>query len=676
MIYSINDPDEMGPGGVFNGHFGDDLYDPLLWRNFMPDLGRFGEATFTDPNVMAVFDLVQRAPEIRQTILNAPTVEVGFQQVYAEVLLPGGYLAQLGGRNVVSALRGVLGNVAITVGVLRRSRGNLKRSFNDPLVAVANSVDMLSNIVNSEYFQKAVEGIAYWPIIGWIIAIVAEILQTVVKISDYFAAKRLTKVTKDLARRFYLPMHDFGATGQEHETAYMHILLTALQSGAADILFRPAYGAKSADDLEAWPATDSYKHDGEDYRLADAWYVYLRGRSGSGGLGFLPGTARLILMDEFRTAGCGEGNVRNIGDHFVTVRATASYVWNVALQEGNPFCCAIDTRGMADAWADHAYAALVFAVESVSKGWSCDEAPWPSGPISIDTPDQDQAVCHPRRLGAYPGRDNTAGVCSSKGAKPRYGDKMPIPSRADHFDEYVWHITRLYWGRGPEQDSFPLPVRDPSKEWDPDTYHYQNMSSALAIGNMHDRQVAFIDSPDAFYVHPFAFDSSVGRRVVPFPALLDPGLRKRWERNITDFLVAPQIWRNVMLPDVPKIVVIDGEETVNPIYKILKDRGLPEEVHPGLGVGGMQIGIGPGYDVKPPEPPEQAGNSIRVTSVYTIPQGPQGPPPGGPGWTTGKKVLAGAAAAGAVVGLGALAYRRWGRGFIDLGAVRAKLQLR
>lgn len=576
MIYGAGNDIFRDIDGKFT--FVNDWHD---WENRLPEVG-FYQASQIDKAIGWAWpsDLVDA---------------VGAPNSQGQVNLGGveAMLQELGGRNVVSAIREATGTLAVTVGFLRGVRTSLSRLYEDPLKEAANYLDYFNEIINSDYFQQALDGLTMIPIVGWILRIVGEILRLVADISAAVAAAKQQQMDTALGARFYLPM--YGPQEQHaHETAEMQNLLRALDGYGATNIFRPRYIARSAADLEARRA----RYEGTVYRwndsqgnphetaVQDAFYIT---SSKGGGGGFIPGASSLLTTIEIRNGGCGTGWIRNIGDYLATVQATAGYVWQTILSPGPPMY-SVDTRNwIIDEWVDTMHSWIVYAVESVSRGWTCSETASP--PVWLPDKNRwsggDWEYCGPWNRGKT----------DCKRTK-HYGRKINLPSGVSHASELIDWLSRKYWGRGPRQDQFPVPAREgggcSENKHLADCFIYDNAVPVVALRNLRERQRAKLLSLDSFYVHPQKVEDTDQYR---FAAFADPELRDEWAQAITVMLNQSDDWRNVYMPDVPKD---------SPVRQILLDRGVPAD--PPAHQGPTQIaGATVLGDPEPPEPPEQAG---------------------------------------------------------------------
>lgn len=621
-VYSTN-------SGIFSGHFAS-LAEPTDWRDRLPGLS-LGNSMKIEG--FSFYDLGKEVAAggglgSENGMLTIPDLAVAT-------------LNRMGALNIVTAIRSAVGQVAITLGYWTDVSTSVSGIFEDPLSDAADVLDVLSGIINSDYFQQALDGVTWIPIVGWIIRIVAEILKVIVKVSDWVYKKRIEKMGRELTDRFLLPVFDMEYV-QDYQESKMHSLLLAVRLGQLETLFMPAYlsgghtkiggtdvgGYANWSNFEGLPAGhDSKSAGGDNYELATRWYLRTADPSG---FGFVPGTSSINGVLEFLVNRCG-AQPRSLGEFLPSVQTTAAYIWQNATRE-QPAAFSIRTDVVKEAWVNYVSSSLLFAIESLNKGYTCSE--------TADF-DSDREYCGPWNLGARDASRDGKMCKSTKGYRPNYGTKMTI-SGDGHADQYLDYLIQLFWGRGAQQTNFPLPVRDLNKDgqW-PDNFYYENMTVSTACDNLKERQLAMLKGPQAFFVHGEKNVNLDGRIVTPYPAIaLDEDMKDIWEKSVTEMLnQTPPGWlqQNVYMADVPK---------ESPLYNILKAKGVQEMPPKGPGFKiKMPGGMG---DVKPPKPPEQSGTGKGL---------PQRMPkkkkkPKDEGMSTGQKLAAGAA-------VGAAGYIAW-----------------
>lgn len=165
----------------------------LEWRSVLPGASEM-EALKVDPAIADAFrfgfnDLQALGDELAS--LNAGAE--GAENLIRNFIANGesGIAAlfnQMAAHDITTALRGVIGQVATTVGFTKTVMSQSVRNvYGEPLAGVMMGLQMANAIFESKLFQTALDGITWIPIVGWIIRIVLDILTLVAKIADQFA---------------------------------------------------------------------------------------------------------------------------------------------------------------------------------------------------------------------------------------------------------------------------------------------------------------------------------------------------------------------------------------------------------------------------------------------------------------------------------------------------------
>src|SRR5690606_9765952 len=141
VIYSIDQLHD--PGSVFKGQG----LDPLDWASRLPDLSVFGFRA--DPALSAD-------------------------------LWDGQQVAQLAMRNVASALRLAVGRVAVTQGFAGPQLPALSNLFRDSLDTLSAGLDLAKKILGSKAFSEALDGLGWIPYVGWVLEVIASVVELVV----------------------------------------------------------------------------------------------------------------------------------------------------------------------------------------------------------------------------------------------------------------------------------------------------------------------------------------------------------------------------------------------------------------------------------------------------------------------------------------------------------------
>ncbi len=627
-----------------------------VWKSIMPDAAAL-TVTQIDPSLggFGGFAEVESVGEDIANVLNlprgkSPTAEQITKIIIGQARSSGmNELISLANTDTIRALRGVIGNVAMTVGFTRNAmQGNVRNVFAEPLRTVAQALEMLNRVVNSEYFQKAVEGISWIPIVGWIIAIVAEILTLVANISARVRAKRITEMNMELAKMTRVPLlsadPDLQRAANEQQTKR---ILRWLETYELWMAFMPPYKYPSGSNVESSFAVqaardpkgdaDYIDENGDRVNLTQAWYL---GGPSFGG-GSVPGGLEMYSLLEF-LAGHGSAAPRTVGQYMVTARQMATQLWQLVLSSGEPALFTIDTDFHRRAWDDYVHALFVYGEQCVLKGFTMSRS---GRPCSGDHWCYDDAPSFCRR------RD--------------VGKVVKWPGGLDgvtHFPELVAWLTTEFWGRGPDKTNFPYDVRDRGKQWDPDNFYYQNTIYAEALRQLHEQQWSYLGGYEAMYVHPakefedtFTGTTQSAPRGI-FPALAnDSQLRKRWGETVTLILNDRDLWRQVNWQDVPAYRFWGQSPR-----EILRQK-WNNQASGWLTAGGQPPPVPGGpQDYPPPPPPALPGQNVTIARLAQL--GPREAPPGPP---TASKIMFGGSVAAAATAASMLIYNKVARVFFS-----------
>lgn len=646
-VFKSDDP-------VFQGYFAGQDVLPELWTDRMPYLGL---AKTLDADVASMrspdgFNLVDAQNAFEQT------VKSGVPDIFISPL--ANYMNTLGALNFVTSMRSVVAQVAVSVGYWSDAINTLEGVYRDDLNSLVSAIDLIEQIVNSEYFQQALDGIAWVPIVGWILKVIGEVVKLGIKINQNVMEERAVSMQTRLARRYRVPLIEPSAEYTEYQVRGM---LRAVRNSRATELFLPRYPAKSVADWEMVGAPKDYteKCDGKDFPLNLVWYMrskggYSRYRQG---FGLVPGTGELVQLLEFPVAQQQAKGViipevegiRSTGRFVPTARAIAGHTWQNALKE-NALMFAIDSDYIKARWDETLHAMLQFLIEDIIKGYTM---------FKSGRPHDQKADCgcwmngyrQGEKYGCRPKRYGKPANLKSWAEYHWWGVGPTHLAMANTHAQSMWnYIMRTFWGRGAQQNEFPLPVHDADQskfaQW-PDNFFFENTVYAAACDNMKARQKAVLLSPAAFYVHPYKNVRKEGSEdITPFPALAySAEMTELWKQSVKDMLNETSTqWliNNVALQDVP----IESTE----VYNALKAKGVKDK-KPKF-IGGT-VSAGPYGATKPPPPPEQSGlGRVEVMDVAGKLQNPNPPKGGSSKWTNNQKVLAATAAA---LSAGYVAYR-------------------
>ena len=545
-------------------------------------------------------------------------------------------IATMANFDTVRALRGMVGEVAQTVGFLRPTMAiGVRNVYAEPLKTIVQAIQVLNNVVNSEYFQKAVEGISWIPIVGWIIAIVAEILTIIANIAARVRSGRIGRMNAQLARRVHIPLMSADPDLQKaaNEIGVRNIL-AAVESYELWRVFLPPHRFPngSSDYVEAVAARDpEVSHDyvdenGDTVKLTQAWYL----RGPELGEGMQPGDLDLIRLIEFQT-GSGGAMPKTTGRFMVTARQMAAQLWQMVLSGGEPSLFSIPTRGVREHWDNYVHAMLEYNERCIQKGFTVSEAGYPCS---------SKHWCF----------DDTPSFCRRRDV----GKQVNWPGSVNHFYEFNVWLAQTFWGRGPTKEQFPYDVRDRNKEWDPDDFFYENTVYATALKQLREQQWSYVGDYSAMLVHPAQETLPNGSKVAPFPSLSeDAQLRSKWAETVTRILSSPALWRNVSWQDVPEYRY--GGQSPREILK----QKWNSQITGGLTSAPPPM-PGGAQDFPPPTPPSLPGLQTRLVNVAAF--GPDAALGRAPVPLASRVMFGGAVAAASAAG-GILLYNKHARVF-------------
>jgi hypothetical protein len=667
---SLNSPIFRDAGGELQ--FTKEMQNPSLFTTTMPG-ATFFDALQIDPAAVQSMDMSWAGGGIDAlgaSVANGLATAQSLQELIgSQAAGLVGEMQELAAIDVVQAMRAVVGQVATTVGFLPQTlnaHNGVRGTYLEPLRNVVVGLEIANKVINSEYFQQAVDAIAWIPIIGWIIKIVAEVLTLVLSIAERVREKRIEKMSYALAQRFHLPLM---AADPDLKKAYNQQMTRNVLSYVSDYslwkVFQPPYlvADGSGKRFETVAARDP---DATEYDLGDAGTIqltqgwYMRGIAPgtgatdeialAGGAGFAPGGSALFRALEFQTE-YGGAEPRNIGNYASTAREAAAFLWQTTLKPGPAMFC-LNTKLTEENWTNYLHGMLEYGERCILKGFTVSES----------------SVRDTHRWGDC---TDLEWVYKDEYKGDKAGTKRHFPGgwgAVSHMGELLNFLMREFWGRGAEQNQYPYPTRDTGKEFSPDNYYFQNTVYAHALRNMDERQRSVVQGYEAFSVFPGTefFDDLTGRTVTKsggiFPAFGSPStgwnssLISRWEDTIRLVLGEKSLWQNLDWRDVPQYTW-KGQSP----REILKAKQ-------GGGGGFMIVGPGGAPPVPggpdmfpPPSPPSLVGGNRQMVMLSENPNidldgggfsKVQSAVRGMP--TATKAMLAGAAAMGAVVGLNEL----------------------
>jgi len=527
--------------------FGVDL-DPLEWKSVLPGLS-FTEALTVDPSLQQSyafgFDqldaLGRQIEQVEGNVNLADSVIRDFVANQRSEL--ASMLNQMAAHDIVTALRGVIGQVAVTVGYAKTTLdASVRHVFSEPLQGVMLGLSIANSVIESELFQAAIDNITWIPVVGWIIQLLLGILTLIAKIGDQVRRKRMKRMSVELAKRFHLPLLDSDPDMQRATNEAMtRRVMSMVKEYRLEKVFQPPYLIPGGS-WEAFDAVAARSEGGAQYTdeygntadLTQAWYLF--GRAG-GGAGFVPGGSQMIRTLEFYTSACG-AMPGNTGAYMSTATGMAGYLWQLVLQNG-PAMYTVPTEQIRSQWDDYTHGLLEYADACVRKGFTCTEAGYPCS---------DWEWCGDWNYGA-----KNCNRASQKGKKVRIPAGFP-----SHFEELAVWVGREFWGRGADKNNYPYEVRDTSKPWSPDHFHFSNTVYAMALKNLRERQLSILGDYTALLVTPAtSFEEpngvSVTRDRGMFPALaLDRELQDKWEDTVTRIVADPKLLAHVDYREIPE----------------------------------------------------------------------------------------------------------------------------
>mgnify|MGYP007073192278 FL=1 len=664
-------------GGVATLQFTEDLQNPDLWRSYLPG-ATFYDALAIDPGLKQGWSFDFRnlddiGAEVRRRMDQGATSA----EAIADMIRSGdsGFMEKLkevAALDVVRSLRAAVGQIAVSVGFADEVMSTHVRGvYRDPLREVAMALDYVQRVFNSEAFQQAVAGIAWIPIIGWIIAILVDILTMIADIAEHVRRKRIQKMTAEMANRYHLPMlaENKDAQNAYNETMVRQILTYASNQPTRGYqlwrVFQPPAiipnGSGQYFETVAARPPDAPKHDtGEgEVELTERWY--LRPRALAGGSGFVPGGTDIVRQLEFMPEHGGAIPV-NTGDYMPTARSLAGYLWGTVLSPG-PSMFTIDTEATEENWNAFVHGLLEYGERCILKGFTVSQS------SVIDTHTWDTCTgevwCGSWNIGAS--------YCDKKGVRRTFPGGW---GGVQHMNELIAWVTEEFWARGADKTQYPFVVRDRRKPFSPDTWFYQNTVYAHALRNLKERQRAALRDYEAFYVFPgneFEDELIGGGTVVRkdqgvFPVFGQPGHWNRsmielWEQTLTAILNHDTPWPNVNWRSVPQYRW-KGQSPREILRQKFEKRRKGFIAPP----GGVKASVPGGMSEYPPPPPPDLAGTARLIDGRANKLDESDPAvdrsgrmPLGAGMPTPTRVMLAASAAMGAVGAGAVLYDRFGR---------------
>ena len=164
---------------------------------------------------------------------------------------------------------------------------------------LTKGIDLAKEVLGSKAFSQAIDQIGWIPIVGWIIEILASLVELVVKIVANVRDKRDIEARKALAQIGTIPLAQWSQGADE---VLARTMMMRLDDYDAQWIVSPRYPASSAGNFRAKPEEVNKG----DNRWA-GWLVYTgslgAGSEGSPGMGFVPGSRNVHGAMELRTRG-------------------------------------------------------------------------------------------------------------------------------------------------------------------------------------------------------------------------------------------------------------------------------------------------------------------------------------------------------------------------------------
>lgn len=504
MIFT--DQDLMRQDGIFSGWgSSSDLFN---WESELPS--------------MAVFSRLASDPALRSNIMGGGSWMKQEDPATGALIAtaPQMFVAELGMYSLAGALRNTVANISITLGYLQNSIQVVQGFFHDPIQSVAASLNVVSDILNSEAFNAAINSIGWIPIVGWIIKILVEVAKIVTSIISVVGDKKQEEARKALALMMTLPQAEWSADADGIMAQYLQ--RQALGHNLQWMVY-PRYPAQDADDFTGVPL------DVDNNDRWDGFLVYSKEFLNPSlevppGMGFVPGTRNLHGAMELRSP--GHANIADIGNFYPTAQAMAANIWEQMLK-GHPMALSVNTDAAIEAWASYAHAALDFALPTGSGGSGILARGWSGSPTASFG--ASSHVC-------------MEGMHDCSGHQIRFAKMKDIPGDG-HTDALVSYYQTLFeWRRKSNSGDWSLGNLDP-----------YTIRPAIALQELRSQQESILNSLQCMYVDDAAVP--IGMASVPRYAGIgtsnNPGpLHSLWQQNVQKVFDSGG-WEHVDWSDVP-----------------------------------------------------------------------------------------------------------------------------
>lgn len=483
-------------------------------------------------------------------------------------------LANTNAFDIVSSTRQLVGTLVQQTGMLARTFRTIRSIFSEPTERALKIINLVSGLVESSLFQRALDMIGLIPVVGWIIKIVVDVAKLLTRVVTRFFDENEKTARAMVANQLSIPLTGTEFSKEADQLAVRNVY-NLIRTGQSQRLIQPAYEGEFAaggvfDDGSTGRPTGSE----ENSARAVGWVVFPG--EATGGYGFVPGTGNLSRSLFFGAGVTGSkgdnrgpnGNgPRDLGGLYPTAQGLLNSWWQIVLTEG-PALFSVDPLVEVDAWENYIWNLLVFS-QNQRQGWT-------EMPTGVKFTDKFWCVSDLFDLGN----------CDEPAAK---GQKLTIPGEFGR-DQHVVLMTYLYnvffglkklskWDAyfNPEKGTgLPLISDDPKtypthlggRLPEPDQLDLSQSVPSVALENLFDRQVAALQSINCLYV-----DGEQENRD-RFPAFNNKALRDRWYESVTA-LFQSQDWRRVVFADVPE------SRMKEQLRQLAKNNGIdPESLNP------------------------------------------------------------------------------------------------
>lgn len=547
-----------------------DLEDPQGFQPLLPDLSVRealavpGVTYGTAPRGVS-FDPASVLESIAQSVPRAEAEDVLDELVRGSQVNAVNILEDLAALDLVQTVRAVTAQVAMTTGFTSMALAqDVTRVFKGTLSQVSRSVDFqrgsLGNLLDGALANLS--GLAVGvPMVG----AAFETIKTVVKIAQAISARVREYRDSRAARRMLRELNFVSAIGDDLDlqkqanTLVAREMLKTLRSDARYRAFLPPgnidldQGAREGwhTQFAAYPARDPdgakfQDSAGNTVEVATAWLITPSGSAAAlGGEGFMPGSNSLLRGLEYRAV-TGRTPPKDLGTYMPTARNVGLQLWGTCLAVG-PSMFTVPTSYVREKWDAYVTGLLRYTMQHIAQGFTSKPSGRPppesgrymcggwnsSGPAPILERDRSPYACYDSRIG-----DWTL-------IRPEEG--------AVAAELTLYWLEREFWARGPNRDQYPYPFRPPGST-DPQDVILENTVYAHALRNLYQRQLAAVEGLEALTVHPAAEDTGVDGRVrkLPFPALLDDEMRRRWERSVNQIVNDDNLVGQINARDIPQ----------------------------------------------------------------------------------------------------------------------------